>query len=89
MPRTPIHPGEILAEELKEAEQNYPESWIEEAFNIAVKRNRRNWHYIEAILQRWATEGKNDGEPGRHPQKTDRKEYLKEYLRRRGGLPQR
>lgn len=78
----------LLAEELKDAEQNYPETWIEDAFKIAVERNRRSWRYIEAILNRWATEGKSDGEPGRHPQKTDRKEYLKEYLRRRGGLPQ-
>ena len=77
----------LLAEELKDAEQNYPEAWIEEAFKIAVQRNKRSWRYIEAILNRWATQGKDDGEPGRHTQKTDRKEYLKEYLRRRGDLP--
>ncbi len=77
----------LLAEELKDAEQNYPENWVEEAFKIAVERNRRSWRYIEAILNRWTTEGKDDGEPRRHPQKTDRKEYLKEYLRRRGDLP--
>ena len=77
----------MLVEKLKDAEQSYPEPWIEEAFRIAIERNRRNWRYIEAILQRWTTEGKDNGESGRHPKKTDREKYRKEYLRRRGLLP--
>ena len=55
----------LLAEELKEAEQNYPAAWIVDAFQIAVEHNARNWRYIRSILERWAREGKDDGNPPR------------------------
>ncbi len=77
----------LLAEEMKEAEQQYPWRWIEEAFKLAVSNNKRSWRYIEATLKRWATEGKKDGEPGRHTQKTPSTEELWDYLRERGRLP--
>jgi DNA replication protein len=51
----------IMADELRDAEESYPASWIEDAFRIAVTKNARNWRYIQAILERWATEGKDDG----------------------------
>ena len=51
----------LIADELRDAEKAYPMSWIEEAFQIAVERNARNWRYIRAILERWAREGKTDG----------------------------
>ncbi len=57
----------MIAEELMEAEASYPEPWIEEAFHIAVERNKRNWRYIKNILARWAAEGREDGTFGRHP----------------------
>jgi DnaD/phage-associated family protein len=77
----------LLAEEMKEAEQQYPWRWVEEAFKLAVSNNKRSWRYIEATLKRWATEGKKDGEPGRHTQKTPSTEELWDYLRERGRLP--
>ena len=49
----------LIADMLKEAEELYREEWLEEAFTIAVKNNKRNWKYIEAILKRWKEEGKN------------------------------
>jgi len=55
----------ILADELRDAEETYPASWIEDAFRIAVTKNARNWRYVQAILERWATEGKDDGTRGR------------------------
>ena len=76
----------LLAEAMKEAELEYPQDWIEEAFRLAVGRNARNWRYIEAILRRWATEGRDDGEPGRHTAEAADQEGLREYLRRRGRL---
>ena len=69
----------LLVEELKEAEGTHPWSWIQEAFREAVRHNHRSWRYIARILERWAAEGKDDGEPGRHSQATDRKEYLRRY----------
>jgi len=66
----------LIAEELREAEKTYPAAWIEEAFKIAVERNARNWRYIQAILERWAREGKDDGAPKR-ASKEDRYRYIK------------
>ena len=69
----------LISEELIEAENLYPPEWIREAFVIAVTLNHRSWRYIEKILERWSTEGRDDGKPGRHSQTTDPKEYLRRY----------
>jgi DnaD/phage-associated family protein len=47
----------LIADMLKEAEESYREEWFEEAIAIAVKNNKRNWKYVEAILKRWKEEG--------------------------------
>jgi len=70
----------MIAEELKEAERLYPASWIEEAFREAVSLNKRRWRYISTILERWAAEGKEHGEPGR-----DSKEDTAKYFKGRYG----
>lgn len=58
----------IIADELREAELRYPAEWIEDAFRIAVEQNKRAWRYIRAILERWATEGRDaDAEPPPKP----------------------
>ena len=92
----------LLAEELKEAEARYPESWLREAFGIAVAENKRNWRYVSGILRRWTAEGREnraayarkgdarrggDGKPGRHTEKDHGQKYLEDYQRRRGGPP--
>ncbi len=66
----------MIAEELQEAEESYPAEWIEEAFKIAAEQNVRKWRYIRAILERWATEGKDDGE-ARRDREEDRYRYIK------------
>lgn len=48
----------IIADRLVEALELYPESWIEDAIEAAVSYNRRNWRYIQRILETWATEGR-------------------------------
>lgn len=50
----------MMAEELREAEKEYPADWIEEAFKESVKHNKRNWKYIHAILKIWKAEGRGD-----------------------------
>jgi len=52
----------LLAEELEEAEQTYPAVWIADAFKVAAEHNVRNWRYVRSILERWAREGKDDGD---------------------------
>ena len=50
----------LLSDMLREAEKSYPSVWFEEAFEIAVSRNIRNWKYVEAILTRWKEKGKDE-----------------------------
>lgn len=61
----------MVAELLKDAEQTYSPAWIAEAIQEAVRYNRRSWGYVEAILRRWASEGKGaHGATGRHTPKS-------------------
>jgi DNA replication protein len=64
----------LIADTLKDAEANYPPDWIEEAIGIAVENNVRKWAYIEAILERWQSEGRERG-TGRDTRK-DRRRYV-------------
>lgn len=55
----PLSP--LIAEQLKEAQAQYPLEWLEAAFKEAVSHNKRSWRYISAILERWGREGKDSG----------------------------
>ena len=59
----------LLSDMLREAEKNYPSAWFEEAFEIAVSRNIRNWKYVEAILARWKEKGKDERKDQQNPVK--------------------
>ncbi|GAC1380150.1 MAG: DnaD domain protein [Ktedonobacteraceae bacterium] len=48
----------LIADQLKDAADQYPPEWIEAAFREAVQHNKRKWSYISAILRRWETEGR-------------------------------
>lgn len=49
----------LIADALKDAEQTYPDEWIAETIELAVKNNKRYWKYCEAILKRWKEEGRH------------------------------
>lgn len=71
----------MVAEEIKEAEKDYPPNWIADAIQEAVLHNARNWKYVSAILKRWKAEGRDNsngkeskrvqGEPYRHSMTAD------------------
>ena len=67
----------MITDQLKEAEESYPDSWIEDAMREAVENNKRSWRYIAAILERWEREGRSDGGAGRHTQKAGYGEYFR------------
>ncbi len=68
----------MIAEELREAEKLYPVNWIKDAIKEAVARNKRNWRYIAAILERWSAEGRSDGTYRRDStKKTGPDKYIK------------
>jgi len=71
----PITP--LVADLLRDAEELYPESWIEHAFQIAVENNVRKWKYIEAILRSWQEEGRDERRDQRYSEKS-RREYLED-----------
>jgi DnaD/phage-associated family protein len=56
----------LIADALKDAEKTYPPEWVAEALETAIKNNKRNWKYVEAILRRWKEEG--------HAKKQDRRD---------------
>lgn len=61
-----------IADNLKDAEKEYPAEWIQDAIHLAVENNKRKWSYIDAILKRWETEGRSresgqpNGQDGKH-----------------------
>jgi DnaD/phage-associated family protein len=65
----------MIAEALREAEDAYPESWVEEAIRIAVENNVRRWSYVEAILSRWQEGGRDERKDRRDTEK-DRRRYI-------------
>ncbi|MPM41367.1 hypothetical protein SDC9_88022 [bioreactor metagenome] len=73
----------ILAQTLEEAEKDYSAEWIEEALKLAVKKNVRNWNYVEAILRSWKEKGRgetdqrNDQENPRRYIEGDLADYIK------------
>jgi DNA replication protein len=71
----------MIAEELREAERQYPAPWIAEAFREAVSGNKRSWKYIQAILERWRSEGRGSSRgKGDVPEDADarRRRYIPE-----------
>jgi len=67
----------MIADELRDAEQLYPQDWIRDAIKEAVALNKRSWRYIAKILENWSTEGKGDGTHRRDTKKTDPDKYIK------------
>jgi len=69
----------LIAESLGEAEDTYPALWIEEAVRIAIERNKRNWRYIQAILERWQQEGRH-GKKEKNKDRRDSAEDRRRYV---------
>ena len=58
----------LIADALKDAEKIYSEEWIADAIELAVKNNKRNWKYCEAILKRWKEDGRAEKQNRRDDQ---------------------
>jgi DnaD/phage-associated family protein len=73
----------MIADALKDAEESYHAEWIAEAIELAVKNNKRNWKYCEAILKRWKDEGRH-GQTNQRDARQGSERYTKsefaEYL---------
>ena len=49
----------MIAEQLRDMEKSYAPEWINEAFEIAIGSNKRHLRYIQNILKRWETQGRD------------------------------
>jgi len=67
----------IIADELKDAEQQYSADWIRDSIKEAALHNKRSIKYITRILENWSVEGRNDGTYQRDIKKTDPDKYVK------------
>ena len=65
----------MIADMLKDAEDEYPADVIEDAMEKAVKANARKWSYVEAILKRWKEEGYGKKQ-NRQDSEKDRNRYV-------------
>ena len=73
----------LIADALKDAEELYSDEWIADVIEIAVKNNKRNWKYCEAILKRWkeeGTHGQKDQRNARQGSERYTKSEFSEYL---------
>ncbi len=69
----------LIADQLRDLEKSYPPDWIDEAFVLAVASNKRRLRYIQAILKRWETEGKDEraaAATGRDTEEERRRKYI-------------
>ncbi|MGL5271661.1 MAG: phage replisome organizer N-terminal domain-containing protein [Selenomonadaceae bacterium] len=67
-----IHPisGQIEADRLAELTEKHGGTWVLDAIQRAVIRNKRSLGYIEGILKGWDTNGFDDGEASKNGQRS-------------------
>jgi len=72
-----------IAEKLKADIDDFTESWVIDAIKVASAKQARNLPYVEAILKRWKTEGKDAGKrktPERAPAGTSGNDAILEEV---------
>ena len=67
----------MIADELRDAEKNYPADWLRDAVKEAVLHNKRNIKYILKILENWSVEGRGDGTYQRDSKEAGPDKYFK------------
>ncbi|MBW4439564.1 MAG: DnaD domain protein [Pleurocapsa minor GSE-CHR-MK-17-07R] len=51
----------MIADSLKDAENEFSSAWLADAIKTAVENNVRNWRYIKGVLDRWKRDGRREG----------------------------
>ncbi len=66
--------GGVVIEDMTDFAQHFKGDvkWIKLAFKEALGRNKRQWQYIRAILERWQEEGGPDGRAGQELERSQR-----------------
>ena len=51
----------LLTDQIETAMEHYPLHWIEDAIREAVTYNKRNWRYVQRVLENWSVNGRGEG----------------------------
>ena len=51
----------LLTDQIETAMELYPLDWIEDAIREAVTYNKRNWRYVQRVLENWSVNGRGEG----------------------------
>jgi DnaD/phage-associated family protein len=51
----------LLTDQIETAMELYPLDWIEDAIQEAVLYNKRNWRYVQRVLENWSVNGRGEG----------------------------
>lgn len=70
----------IIAEKLKDLEDNYSPLWVGEAIKEAVQNEARNIKYVDAILRRWRVDGFKSPRDKRKPPPRQTKKSVEEVI---------
>ena len=57
----------VLADQLRSLIEDFPLSWVCEAMEIAIARNKKALAYVKAILNRWEQEARESGKADGFP----------------------
>jgi DNA replication protein len=52
----------LLTDQIETAMELYPLVWIEDAIREAVTYNKRNWRYVQRVLENWSVNGRGDAQ---------------------------
>lgn len=52
----------LLTDQIETAMELYPLDWIEDAIREAVTYNKRNWRYVQRVLENWSVNGRGETE---------------------------
>lgn len=50
----------LLIDQIEHAMELYPLAWIEDAIREAVTYNKRNWRYVQRVLENWTANGRGE-----------------------------
>ena len=70
----------MMADQLMDAEAEYPNDWFAPAIQEAVNNNARSWSYVKAILARWKRDGYMSDKRNKPGRGSSREEVYRAWL---------
>jgi DnaD/phage-associated family protein len=61
----------LIADALKDATEQHPTGWLEDAIRESARQNKRSLSYIQAILRRWKEDGRAPQQDRRSTERHD------------------